>query len=134
MIKQFFSNNINTMTFVFSIVILINALFAVFNASELGGAQYTIILIAFLILALGLITHLLTYLNFPSEMLFHVVNFISQFTFIIFMGSLFGMMDLSLKGMLINLFIALGIYTLSAKKRKYEFEQLAIAINERLSE
>lgn len=134
MIKRFFSNNMNSMTFVFSIVVLLNSTLAYFQVIDLGDVNKFILSVAILVVLLSLIVYILAYLNFSSEKTYHLVSFGCQFTAILLIGSFLGITPLNMSGILINFFIALGIYSLSVKKNKYELNQVALAINERLSD
>lgn len=133
MIKRFFSNNMNSMTFVFSIVVLLNSTLAYFQVINLGDINKFILSVAILVVLLSLIVYILAYLNFSSEKTYHLISFGCQFTAFLLIGSFLGIIPLNLSGILINFFIALGIYSLSVKKNKYELNQVALAINERLS-
>ncbi|MFL2077198.1 hypothetical protein [Marinilactibacillus psychrotolerans] len=133
MSKRFLSNNMSGMTFVFTIVVLMHSILAAFKLINIENLHNIFIIFAILILVFALISDSLTYLNFPSEKVFHSINFVNQFSAFLLIGNLFKMIDLSVGVIVINFFIALGIYSLSVKRHRYELNKLALAINERLS-
>ncbi|MFL2078273.1 hypothetical protein [Marinilactibacillus psychrotolerans] len=62
-----------------------------------------------------------------------MVNFGSQFIAFLLIGSLLGILPLNVEGIMINLFLAWGLYSLVIRVRRHELNKLALAINKRLS-
>lgn len=133
MIKRFFSNYTSSMTLVFSMVVLLNSTLAYFQVIDLGDVNRFILGMAILVLVLSFIAYTLSHFSFPSEKVFHMVNFGSQFLVFLSIGSLLGIIPLSIEGIIINLFLAWGLYSLVIRVRRHELNKLALAINERLS-
>lgn len=133
MINRFLSNNMSSMTFVFSMIVLLNSTLAYFQVIDLGDVNRFILGVAILVLVLSFIAYTLSYFSFPSEKVFHMVNFGSQFIVFLSIGSLLGIIPLSVEGVIINLLLAWGLYSLVIRIRKHELNKLALAINERLS-
>lgn len=133
MIKQFLSNYLNNMTFVFSVIVLSVTLLSVMNVLEVEDMTVFVLTAAIFTLGLSLISYGISYFNFKSSFAFHLVNCATQFGGLLLIGRLLGYMP-TLEGVLFNIVIFSSTYALSVRKRKFELEQLAAAMNERLGE
>lgn len=133
MIKQFLSYYLNNMTFIFSVIVLSVTLLSVMNVLEVGDMTIFILTTAIFTLGLSLISYGISHVNFKSSFAFHAANCATQFGGLLLIGRLLGYMP-TLEGVLFNIVIFSSVYALSVRKRKFELEQLAAAMNERLSE
>ncbi|MFC6463433.1 hypothetical protein ACFP65_00250 [Marinilactibacillus sp. GCM10026970] len=133
MIKQFLSYYLNNMTFIFSVIVLSVTLLSVMNILEVGDMTIFILTTAIFTLGLSLISYGISHFNFKSNFAFHVANCATQFGGLLLIGRLLGYMP-TLEGVLFNIVIFSSVYALSVRKRKFELEQLAAAMNERLGE
>lgn len=133
MIKQFISSYMNTMTFVFSIVVLLNMALDYLQIINLENVSLSILFLAVIIILLSLISYWTSYLNIQSVKVFHLVNCGLQLLVFNLIYSFFGSIDTSVGALITNSLLFIGIYTLSIQRRKRELRQLAQAINQQLA-
>lgn len=126
--KHYFSENLNSMTFVFSFIIILNALLG-----YLGDANRFVLGLTMLIIVLFSFAHAVTYINFRSNKAYHLFNFIGQFIILVVIASLMGLVTATLNGLVTNGIIFATLYFLTTRMRKHRINQLANAINEQLS-
>lgn len=126
--KNYFSENLNSMTFVFSIIIILNALLG-----YLGDATRFVLGLTVLIIVLFSFAHAVTYINFRSNKAYHLLNFIGQFIILVVIASLMGLITVTLNGIVTNGVIFATLYFLTTRMRKNRINQLANAINDQLS-
>ncbi|SDQ24049.1 hypothetical protein LHA31_09170 [Carnobacterium viridans] len=126
--KHYFSENLNSMTFVFSFIIILNALLG-----YLGDANRFVLGLTMLIIVLFSFAHAVTYINFRSNKAYHLFNFIGQFIILVVIASLMGLVTVTLNGLVTNGIIFATLYFLTTRMRKHRINQLANAINEQLS-
>ena len=89
--KHYFSENLNSMTFVFSFIIILNALLG-----YLGDANRFVLGLTMLIIVLFSFAHAVTYINFRSNKAYHLFNFIGQFIILVVIASLMGLVTVTL--------------------------------------
>lgn len=126
--KHYFSENLNSMTFVFSFIIILNALLG-----YLGDANRFVLGLTMLIIVLFSFAHAVTYINFRSNKAYNLFNFIGQFIILVVIASLMGLVTVTLNGLVTNGIIFATLYFLTTRMRKHRINQLANAINEQLS-
>lgn len=126
--KNYFSENLNSMTFVFSFIVILNALLG-----YLGDANRFVLGLTVLIIFLFSFAHAVTYLNFRSNKAYHLFNFIGQLIVFFVIASLTGLINVTLDGLFTNGVIFATLYFLTMRMRKQRINQLANAINEQLS-
>lgn len=126
--KIYFSENLNSMTFVFSFIIILNALLG-----YLGDANRFVLGLTMLIIVLFSFAHAVTYINFRSNKTYHLLNFSGQFIILVVIASLMGLITVTLNGLVTNGVIFATLYFLTTRMRKHRINQLANAINDQLS-
>lgn len=126
--KHYFSENLNSMTFIFSFIVILNALLG-----YLGDANRFVLGLTVLIIVLFSFTHAVTYINFRSNTVYHLLNFIGQFIILVVIASLTGLITVTLNGLVTNGVIFATLYFLTTRMRKHRINQLANAINDQLS-
>lgn len=126
--KHYFSENLNSMTFIFSFIIILNALLG-----YLGDATRFVLGLTVLIIVLFSFAHVVTYINFRSNKAYHLLNFIGQFIILVVIASLMGLITVTMNGLATNGAIFATLYFLTNRMRKHQINQLANAINEQLS-
>ncbi|GAA0480941.1 hypothetical protein IRB23SM22_02960 [Alkalibacterium sp. s-m-22] len=133
MIKNFISSYMNTMTFVFSVVVLLNAALDYFQIINIGNVSLSVLLLAVIIILLCLVSYGTSYLSVKSARVYHVINCGFQLIIFNLVISLFGTFDTSVAGLMMNTVLFIGIYYLSVQRRKRELRQLAQEINHQLA-
>lgn len=133
MIKDFISNYMNTMTFVFSVVVLLNAALDYFQIINIGDVSLSVLFLAVIIILLCLVSYGTSYLSVKSARVYHVINCGFQLIVFNLVIRLFGAVDVTAAGFLTNTLPFIGIYYFSVQRRKRELRQLAQAINHQLA-
>lgn len=131
--KQFFSENINSMTFTFSFIILLNAFFGFFKNVHGDYITDFIMGLALLILVLFILAHIITYINFQSSTVYHVVHLSSQLAAFFTITIVTNLIALNMSSLLTNLFVFVLLYYLNYRMEKHRIHQLADAINQHLT-
>lgn len=126
--KNYFSENLNSMTFVFSFIVILNALLGYF-----GDANKFVLGLTVLIICLFTFAHAVTYLNFSSNKAYHLFNFIGQFIVFVVIAGLMRLINVTLDGLVTNGVIFATLYFLTTRMKKRRIIQLANTINEQLS-
>lgn len=127
--KQFFSANLSNMTFIFSFIILLNALLG-----NLGDFNKLVLYLAAVTLILTILSYGISYINFHLEWTYHIVQLSFLFSTFLLMGHVMKLIPFSLENILVNGIVFSIIYFLTVGLRKQQLNQLADAINEQLGD
>lgn len=131
--KTFFSEQLSSMTFIFSFIVLLNAVIGFFQDVERANGNKFILVLAFLILVLWGVSYVISQFPFRSAHSYHFFNLGSQIiTFFVIVGWI-GLIPLTVENIIINGNIYVGLYFLNGRMRQQRINQLADAINEKLS-
>lgn len=131
--KEFFEDNISSMSFTFTVIVLLNAILGYFLKYE-GTNNKFLLTLAALIIVLWAIAYGLSLISFSSTKMYHIINLSSTlFTFyvIVILGDLISQ---TMNSIVSSGFIFIIIYFLNIKRRERLIERLAVEINEGLSE
>ncbi|WP_028274206.1 hypothetical protein [Atopococcus tabaci] len=132
MMKNFFSENLSSMTFVFSSIVLLNALLSFSQSVPWENASLSILKMAGLVLVLFFLGYVGSYLPFHSASAYHIFNITIQLIAGFALASLLGMFSINVENLIVNGFVYILLYYLTYRIRKHRFNQLAQAINEHL--
>lgn len=131
--KQFFSENISSMSFTFSFIILLNALLGFFRNIQGEYVNNFILSLAVLILVLFILSYAVSYIDFKSSSTHHAFNLFSQLAAFFVIASLTGLISTTPDSLMTNGIIFVILYYLNYRMRKHRIDQLADAINQHLS-
>lgn len=131
--KNFFSEQLSSMTFTFSFIVLLNAVIDFFQGTEQENGNEFILVLAFLILVMWGLADAISKFPFRSARFYHLFNLGSQMiAFFVIVGWI-GLIPLTVENVIINGIIYVGLYFLNVRMRQQRINQLADAINEQLS-
>lgn len=127
--KQFFSANLSNMTFIFSFIILLNAILG-----NLGDFNKLVLYLAAVTLILTILSYGISYINFHLEWTYHIVQLSFLFSAFLLLGHVMKLISFSLENILVNGIVFSIVYFLTVRLRKQQLNQLADAINEQLGD
>ena len=131
--KEFFEDNISSMSFTFTVIVLLNAILGYFLKYE-GTNNKFLLTLAALIIVLWAIAYGLSLISFSSTKMYHIINLSSTLFTLYVIAILGGLIPQTMNSVISNGFIFIVVYFLNVKRHERLTEQLAIEINERLSE
>lgn len=131
--KKFISENLNSMTFIFSFIVLLNILLNYFEVIQLEDESSFILGLALFILLLHTVPYILAFFTFTTKITFHLINLTTQLIAFFILGGLMGLIPLNVTSILVNIFTYIILYYLNVQIRNAQVSRLANKINSRLS-
>lgn len=131
--KNFISENLNSMTLTFTLIVILNTIIRVLFNIQWGNVNIFVIVLASFVFLLSLWSHFISFFNFQSEKAYHLINVSSQLVLFFILSSAINFMPLTFENILINGVIYISLYFVNVKYRHAQFKQLTNEINKRLS-
>lgn len=130
--KTFFEENLNSMSFTFTIVTLLNAILGMVLEFE-NVNNKNLIVLALLITVLWAVASLLSKIPFQSERIYHIINLSSTLILFYLIMIFGGFLSLTRDNIMVSGIIYLVIYIINVRRQKREVEKLVTEINKQLS-
>lgn len=130
MVKQFFSENINGMSFTFAFLVLLNALMIELTSVEMD-IRFVWIL-ALLVLVSHSVYYAISYFDFNTAFSFHFANLGAQLVVFFGLTSLLNLVPFTIETILTNGTIYIILYAINVRKNRMEMQKVAHAINQQL--
>lgn len=130
--KTFFEENLNSMSFTFTIVTLLNAILGMVLEFE-NVNNKNLIVLALLITVLWAVASLLSKIPFQSERIYHIINLSSTLILFYLIMIFGGFLSLTRDNIMVSGIIYLVIYMINVRRQKREVEKLVTEINKQLS-
>lgn len=131
MIKDFISDNLNGMSFTFTVLVLLNALVAEVYQMEVSISLIWVL--AILVLVSYVVSHAISYFDFSSEILYHTVNLGTQYAVFVLMITLLNLVPFTLSTLITNGVVYSCLYLTNVRKNKIELQKLAAQINQEIA-
>lgn len=132
MMKKFFSENMNGMTFTFTVLVLLNAVLERAQIIDVISFSELTLILALLVFLSWTISFLMNTIDFQSTGVFHLVNYTSQFMVLVLVANGLGFFQITIDSILTNSVVYAVLYFLNVKRRQHELEQTAASINKQL--
>lgn len=130
--KRFLNQNLESMTFVFTMIVLLNAIVALLKTESKSVPSIGIIAIAIMVLTMFIVSYMVSYINFKTSYQFHITQLgIQLFIFIIIL-IIFSSKPINVGAIIENVIIYSLLYFSVSRIKKNKFEQLVEEINRKL--
>ncbi|MEY8370924.1 hypothetical protein AAK938_05160 [Aerococcaceae bacterium 50-4] len=131
--KNFINLNLANMTFIYSMIVLLNASTSVLFTDSKLLSSIDLIAIAILVLGMFMIGYFVSTIDFKSTFQFHSVNISLQLIILIIFLISFSSEPIAFSSILGNVFIFVVLYYSVYKIQKNKMTRLAEEINRRLA-
>lgn len=132
MMKKFFSENLNGMTFTFTVLVLLNAVLERAQIIDIVSFSESTLILALLVFLSWTLSFLINTIDFRSTGVFHLVNYTSQFMVLVLVANELGFFQITIDSILTNSVVYAVLYFLNVKRRQHELKQTAASINKQL--
>lgn len=130
---RFFEENVSTMSFTFTFIVLLNAILGYFNEYE-ALTNHVLLTLAVIILILWAVNYVISLVPFTSTKVYYLVNFVSVLTVFYIIVLSRDLLSWSIGEVVSNGLIFLVLYFINIHRKNREVEHLANEINKKLSE
>lgn len=130
--RAFFEENLNSMSFTFTMIVLLNAILGITLESE-NVNNKILISLALLIIVLWAVSYLLSQITYQSEKIYHLINLSITLTLFYLIAISGGLLPLTGENIVLSGIMFLGLYILNVRRQKREVERLATKINKQLT-
>ena len=131
--KEFFEENVSSMSFIFSFIVLLNAVLGYFLEAD-GMTNSVLLALAAIILLLFAVSYGVSFIHFKSNKVFRAVNLGVQLIVFYTISLSTGLIAWSFDAVLSIGLVFVGLYFINSNRRMREVERLASDINKRLDE
>ncbi|MFW5412540.1 hypothetical protein [Aerococcus urinaeequi] len=130
--KNFLNYNLANMTYIYSVLVLLNAISSAIGTENKNISSLDLILIAVLVLLMTIIANIVATINFKTAIQYHLANISAQLGGLILLQVIFTPKPINVIPLLGNIMVFLLIYLSVYKIHKNRMEYLAIEINRKL--
>ena len=130
--KNFLNYNLANMTYIYSVLVLLNAISSAIGTENKNISSLDLILIAVLVLLMTIIANIVATIDFKTTIQYHLANIYAQLGGLILLQVIFTPKPINVIPLLGNIMVFLLIYLSVYKIHKNRMEYLAIEINRKL--
>ncbi|MFW5446101.1 hypothetical protein ACN7UQ_07840 [Aerococcus urinaeequi] len=130
--KNFLNYNLANMTYIYSVLVLLNAISSAIGTENKNISSLDLILIAVLVLLMTIIANIVATIDFKTAIQYHLANISAQLGGLILLQVIFTPKPINVIPLLGNIMVFLLIYLSVYKIHKNRMEYLAIEINRKL--
>lgn len=130
--KNFLNYNLANMTYIYSVLVLLSAIFSAIGTENKNISSLDLILIAVLVLLMTIIANIVATIDFKTAIQYHLANISAQLGGLILLQVIFTPKPINVIPLLGNIMVFLLIYLSVYKIHKNRMEYLAIEINRKL--
>ena len=130
--KNFLNYNLANMTYIYSVLVLLNAISSAIGTENKNISSLDLILIAVLVLLMTIIANIVATIDFKTAIQYHLANIYAQLGGLILLQVIFTPKPINVIPLLGNIMVFLLIYLSVYKIHKNRMEYLAIEINRKL--
>lgn len=130
--KNFLNYNLANMTYIYSVLVLLNAISSAIGTENKNISSLDLILIAVLVLLMTIIANIVATINFKTAIQYHLANISAQLGGLILLQVIFTPKPINVIPLLGNIMVFLLIYLSVYKIHKNRMEYLATEINRKL--
>lgn len=132
--KKFINYNLDSMTFVFSAIVLLNAFLGLINGNHSGLQNEYLMGLAILIIILWGVSYVLSLVDFQSELQLHIIQLSVHIIGFFLIAFSLNLIPMTLDSIVTNGIIFIILYFTLDRIRKNKINRLAEVINKKLSE
>lgn len=130
--KNFLNYNLANMTYIYSVLVLLNAISSAIGTENRNISSLDLILIAVLVLLMTIIANIVATIDFKTTIQYHLANISAQLGGLILLQVIFTPKPINVIPLLGNIMVFLLIYLSVYKIHKNRMEYLATEINRKL--
>ena len=130
--KNFLNYNLANMTYIYSVLVLLNAISSAIGTENKNISSLDLILMAVLVLLMTIIANIVASIDFKTAIQYHLANISAQLGGLILLQVIFTPKPINVIPLLGNIMVFLLIYLSVYKIHKNRMEYLAIEINRKL--
>lgn len=130
--KNFLNYNLANMTYIYSVLVLLNAISSAIGTENKNISSLDLILIAVLVLLMTIIANIVASIDFKTAIQYHLANISAQLGGLILLQVIFTPKPINVIPLLGNIMVFLLIYLSVYKIHKNRMEYLATEINRKL--
>ncbi len=130
--KNFLNYNLANMTYIYSVLVLLNAISSAIGTENKNISSLDLILIAVLVLLMTIIANIVATIDFKTAIQYHLANISAQLGGLILLQVIFTPKPINVIPLLGNIMVFLLIYLSVYKIHKNRMEYLATEINRKL--
>lgn len=130
--KNFLNYNLANMTYIYSVLVLLNAISSAIGTENKNISSLDLILIAVLVLLMTIIANIVATIDFKTTIQYHLANISAQLGGLILLQVIFTPKPINVIPLLGNIMVFLLIYLSVYKIHKNRMEYLATEINRKL--
>jgi len=130
--KNFLNYNLANMTYIYSVLVLLNAISSTIGTGNKNISSLDLILMAVLVLLMTIIANIVATIDFKTAIQYHLANISAQLGGLILLQVIFTPKPINVIPLLGNIMVFLLIYLSVYKIHKNRMEYLATEINRKL--
>ncbi|MFV8290427.1 hypothetical protein ACNNMX_00075 [Aerococcus viridans] len=130
--KNFLNYNLANMTYIYSVLVLLNAISSAIGTENRNISSLDLILMAVLVLLMTIIANIVATIDFKTTIQYHLANISAQLGGLILLQVIFTPKPINVIRLLGNIMVFLLIYLSVYKIHKNRMEYLATEINRKL--
>ncbi|WP_069286521.1 hypothetical protein [Aerococcus urinaeequi] len=130
--KNFLNYNLANMTYIYSVLVLLNAISSAIGTENKNISSLDLILMAVLVLLMTIIANIVATIDFKTAIQYHLANISAQLGGLILLQVIFTPKPINVIPLLGNIMVFLLIYLSVYKIHKNRMEYLATEINRKL--
>lgn len=130
--KNFLNYNLASMTYIYSVLVLLNAISSAIGTENRNISSLDLILMAVLVLLMTIIANIVATIDFKTTIQYHLANISAQLGGLILLQVIFTPKPINVIPLLGNIMVFLLIYLSVYKIHKNRMEFLATEINRKL--
>lgn len=130
--KNFLNYNLANMTYIYSVLVLLNAISSAIGTENRNISSLDLILMAVLVLLMTIIANIVATIDFKTTIQYHLANISAQLGGLILLQVIFTPKPINVIPLLGNIMVFLLIYLSVYKIHKNRMEYLATEINRKL--
>lgn len=130
--KNFLNYNLANMTYIYSVLVLLNAISSAIGTENKNISSLDLILMAVLVLLMTIIANIVATIDFKTAIQYHLTNISAQLGGLILLQVIFTPKPINVIPLLGNIMVFLLIYLSVYKIHKNRMEYLATEINRKL--
>ncbi|MFV8807099.1 hypothetical protein [Aerococcus urinaeequi] len=130
--KNFLNYNLANMTYIYSVLVLLNAISSAIGTENKNISSLDLILMAVLVLLMTIIANIVASIDFKTAIQYHLANISAQLGGLILLQVIFTPKPINVIPLLGNIMVFLLIYLSVYKIHKNRMEYLATEINRKL--
>ncbi|MGH2063717.1 hypothetical protein ACRCJW_04175 [Aerococcus urinaeequi] len=130
--KNFLNYNLANMTYIYSVLVLLNAISSAIGTKNKNISSLDLILMAVLVLLMTIIANIVATIDFKTAIQYHFANISAQLGGLILLQVIFAPKPINVIPLFGNIMVFLLIYLSVYKIHKNRMEYLATEINRKL--